>query len=69
VTRRFDRPPSPAELSAAAKAVSDAVNQRDRLIRASVAAGHSLRAIGKFVGLSHEQVRKIAARGAEGGDK
>lgn len=59
------------ELRAAARAMSAHRRARRRLIRALAdahRAGHSYRAIGERVGLSHERVRQMALSDQRGTD-
>lgn len=50
------------QLRRVARRITDATDERDRLIIAAVAAGGSLREVGALVGLTHAGVKDIIRR-------
>ncbi len=50
-------------LRRAGQKVTDALTQRDALVRQAVADGAGLREVARAVGLSHQGVKKIVERG------
>jgi len=52
-----------------ANAMLEAIEERNRAIRAAVADGHSQRAVARAAGLTHPAIAKIVARADQPGDQ